>query len=39
MDGDDEYRKQALDAQAWADRAISAADKRLGCASLKVGCH
>jgi hypothetical protein len=27
MDGDDEYRKQAADAQAWADRAISAADK------------
>jgi hypothetical protein len=27
MDQDDEYRKQAAEAQAWADRTISAVDK------------
>ena len=27
MDKDDEYRKQAADAQAWADRTVSSVDK------------
>ena len=27
MDKDDEYRKQAAEAQAWADRTISATDR------------
>ena len=27
MDTDDEYRKRAADAQAWADRTVSSVDK------------
>jgi hypothetical protein len=39
MDKDDDYRKQAAYAQAWADRAIIPSTKRRGFGSHKVGCH
>jgi hypothetical protein len=39
MDGDDEYRKQAADAKRGLIAQSVPLTKRLGCASLKVGCH